>query len=155
MAAIEPGHAQESAGTHDICWMTPLSRWTNIVPVSRSPRLRRYTSYCMLRLKPIEFLGSSRKALAKFPAEARRTAGFQLDLVQRGLDPVDWKPFWSAGPGAMELRVRDSAGAFRVVYVAKFDDAVYVLHAFQERGRKTARLDVELARVRYAELLKR
>ena len=109
----------------------------------------------MLRLKPIEFLGTSRKALAAFPAEARRTAGFQLERVQRGSDPVDWKPFRSAGPGAIELRIRDSAGAFRVVYVAKLDDAIYVLHAFQKKGRKTARLDVELARVRYAELLKR
>lgn len=107
----------------------------------------------MLRIKPIEFLGSSRKALARFPAEARRTAGFQLDRIQRGIEPDDWKPFRSAGPGAVELRVRDSTGAFRVVYVAKFEEAVYVLHAFQKKGRKAAHLDVALARARYGELM--
>jgi phage-related protein len=109
----------------------------------------------MLRLKPIEFLGNSRKALAAFPDEARRTAGFQLDGVQRGIEPDDWKPFRSIGLGVVELRVRDSAGAFRVIYVAKFEDAIYVLHAFQKKGRKTARLDIELARTRYVELMKR
>jgi phage-related protein len=106
-------------------------------------------------LKPIEFLGSSRKALAAFPAEARRTAGFQLDRVQRGIEPSDWKPFRSAGPSAIELRVRDSTGGFRVVYVAKFEEAIYVLHAFSKKRRKTSQLDVELARVRYAELMRK
>jgi phage-related protein len=109
----------------------------------------------MFRSKPIEFLGSLRKGLAAFPNDTRRTAGFQLDRVQRGIQPDDWIPFRSVGSGVMELRVRDSAGAFRVVYVAKFEDAVYVLHALQKKGRKTARLDVELARVRYGELMKR
>lgn len=108
----------------------------------------------MLQLKPIEFLGSSRRVIAAFPDEARRTAGFQLDRVQHGSEPVDRKPLPSVGPGALELRVRDRAGAFRVVYVAKFSDAIYVLHAFQKKGRKTGRLDLELARLRYAELMR-
>jgi phage-related protein len=106
-------------------------------------------------MKPIEFLGSSRKAPAAFPTEARRTAGFQLDRMQRGMEPHDWKPFRSAGPGVMELRVRDSAGAFRMVYVAKFENAIYVLHAFQKKTRKTGQLDAALARARYAELMRR
>ena len=108
----------------------------------------------MLPSKPIEFLGSSRRALAAFPDEARRTAGFQLDRVQRGMEPVDWKPLPAVGPGAIELRVRDAKGAFRVVYVARFPDALYVLHAFQKKSRKTSRLDVDLARARYGELLR-
>ena len=111
-----------------------------------------YTSCCMFPMKPIEFLGGSRRALAAFPAEARRTAGFQLDRIQRGLEPNDWKPFHSVGPGAIELRVRDSAGAFRVIYVAKFESTIFVLHAFQKKGRKTSIMDVELARARYAEI---
>ena len=73
--------------------------------------------------------------------------------MQRGLEPVDWKPLPTAGSGAMELRVHDSKGEFRVVYVAKFD-AVYVLHAFQKKSRKTSRLDIELARARFGELLR-
>jgi phage-related protein len=108
----------------------------------------------MVPTKPIEFLGSSRRALAGFPDEARRTAGFQLDRVQRGLEPCDWKPIPAIGPGAAELRVRDESGTFRVVYVARFPDVVYVLHAFQKKSRKTSRLDLTLARSRYTELVR-
>ena len=107
----------------------------------------------MLPLKPVEFMGSSRRALTAFPDEARRTAGFQLDRVQRGAEPADWKPLPSVGPGAIEIRVRDSQGTFRVIYVAMIPDAVYVLHAFKKKSRKTSRLDIELARTRYRELL--
>jgi phage-related protein len=78
----------------------------------------------MVPLKPIEFLGSTRRVLAGFPDEARRTAGFQLDRIQRGLEPGDSKALPSVGAGVLELRVHDSTGAFRVVYVAKFSDAV-------------------------------
>ena len=101
----------------------------------------------MLPPKPIEFLGSSRRVLVAFPDEARRTVGFQLDRVQRGMDPHDWKPLPTIGPGAMELRVNDSTGAFRVVYVARFVEAIYVLHAFQKKspkGIRTAQSDVDL-----------
>lgn len=108
----------------------------------------------MLPPKPIEFLGSARRALVEFPEEARRTAGFQLDRVQRGMEPVDWKPMPMVGSGAMELRVHDSKGAFRVVYVARFPDVVYVLHAFQKKSRKTSRLDIDLARARFGQLLR-
>ena len=108
----------------------------------------------MLPPKPIEFFGSSRQAIRAFPDEARRTAGFQLDRVQRGLEPTDWKSFPSVGPGVMEIRIREAYGAFRVMYVARFAEAVYVLHAFQKRSRKTARLDVELARAHYRELMR-
>ena len=106
----------------------------------------------MLLLKPIEFFGNSRRALAGFPTEARRTAGFQLDRVQRGLEPADWKSLPSVGAGVLELRVNDTSGAFRVIYVAKLSDAIFVLHAFQKKSRKTSRLDIELARARYREL---
>jgi phage-related protein len=108
----------------------------------------------MLPFKPVEFIGSSRKALAAFPDEARRTAGFQLDRVQRGSEPVDWKPLPSVGAGAIEIRVRGSQGSFRVIYVAVIPDAVFVLHAFKKKSRKTSRLDIELARARYRELLR-
>ena len=85
----------------------------------------------MAELKPIEFRGSALEDLRAFPETARRAAGFQLDQVQRGREPDDWKPMNSIGPGVREIRIRDSAGAFRVLYVAKFEDAVHVPHCFQ------------------------
>jgi len=69
-------------------------------------------------------------AFRSFPEAARRDAGFQLDRVQRGLDPYDWKPVKTVGPGVRELRVSDAAGPFRVIYIATFANAIYVLHAF-------------------------
>ena len=70
-------------------------------------------------------------------------------MIQVGRDPDDWKPMSSVGPGACEIRVRDRSGAYRVIYVAKFTDAVYVLHAFQKKTQKTARADLDLAMQRY------
>jgi phage-related protein len=84
-----------------------------------------------------------------FPRAARREAGFQLRKIQSGLPPVDWKPFEDIGPGASEIRIRDAAGAFRVIYVAKFDEAVYVLHCFQKKSRTTPKSDKAIAEVRY------
>lgn len=104
--------------------------------------------------KPVEFLGSSLDDLRAFPLEARREAGHQLDRVQHGLDPDDWKPMASIGPGVREIRIRDASGAWRVVYVAKFADAVWVLHCFQKKTQKTSRTDIALATARYRELSK-
>jgi phage-related protein len=93
----------------------------------------------MIDPKPIEFRGSSLDDLRAFPEAARRQAGHQLDQVQHGREPDDWKPMSMIGRGVREIRIRDAAGAFRVMYVAKFDDAVHVLHCFQKRRRKRAR----------------
>ncbi len=70
-------------------------------------------------------------------------------MVQVGREPSDWKPMAIIGPGANEIRVRDVSGAYRVVYVAKFADAVYVLHVFNKKTQQTSALDLELARQRY------
>ena len=106
-------------------------------------------------MKSIVFLGSSLDDLRGFPADARRQAGYQLDRVQRGLDPDDWRPMPSIGAGVRELRVRERAGAFRVIYVATFADAVYVLHAFQKKTRQTAKRDLDLAASRLREQMTR
>jgi phage-related protein len=90
--------------------------------------------------------------LREFPADARREAGYQLEHVQAGKEPANWKPMPSIGLGVIEIRVR-AAGAFRVFYVAKFAEAVYVLHAFHKRSQKTARVDIDLARKRFADLV--
>ncbi|HEY9461246.1 MAG TPA: type II toxin-antitoxin system RelE/ParE family toxin [Paralcaligenes sp.] len=103
--------------------------------------------------KPVEFLGSSLDDLRAFPPSAKREAGHQIDQVQNGWDPDDWKPMNTVGQGVREIRVRESAGAFRVVYVAKFADAVYVIHCFQKKTEKTNKADIDLASKRYWDLL--
>ena len=103
-------------------------------------------------MKPVVFLGDSLDRIRAFPERARRDAGFQLDRVQRGLEPDDWKPMPTIGPGAREIRVRDATGAYRVVYVAHFADAVYVLHAFQKKTQRTSPRDLALAQLRLRDL---
>jgi len=102
-------------------------------------------------VKQIIWLGDSLERLRAFPAEARREAGYQLERVQVGTVPIDWKPMAAIGLGVSEIRVR-IGGAFRVIYVAKFAEAIYVLHAFQKKSRRTSVLDVELARERFKAL---
>ena len=102
-------------------------------------------------MKPLRFLGSSLDDLRDFPAEARRQAGFELYAVQRALEPTDWKTMNAVGSGAREIRIH-VLGEWRVLYVAKFEDSVFVLHAFQKKSRKTRREDIELARQRYQQI---
>jgi phage-related protein len=101
-----------------------------------------------MTIKPLKFVGSSLDDLRNFPAEARQQAGFELFAVQRGLDPSDWKPMPIIGPGAREIRIH-VLGEWRVIYVVRFADAVYVIHAFRKWSQKTRREDIELARQRY------
>jgi phage-related protein len=101
--------------------------------------------------KPLMFVGSSLDDLRNFPDEARRTAGFELRAVQNGLEPCDARPMRAIGPGVTEIRIH-VLGEWRVVYIAKWKDAVYVLHAFQKKSRKTSRADIELARRRYQQI---
>lgn len=103
-------------------------------------------------MKPIVFLGDSIEQLRAFPDAARRDSGFQLDRLQRGLDPDDWKPMKSIGSGVREIRIRDANGTFRVVFLATLPDAVYVLHAFQKKTSKTSTRDIAVAQFRYREL---
>lgn len=97
--------------------------------------------------KPVLWVGSSLDDLRALPAAARRELGFDLRRVQDGLLPRDWKAMPSIGGGVMEIRVR-VGGAFRMIYVAKFGEGVYVLHTFQKKTRQTPKLDVEVARTR-------
>ena len=85
-------------------------------------------------VKPIEFIGASLDSLRSFPKGVRQQLGFQLDRVQRGLEPFDWKSMPSVGAGVCEIRVRGQSGAYRTLYVARFADAIYVLHCFQKKG---------------------
>lgn len=105
----------------------------------------------MVTIKPISFVGSSLEDLRNFPDEARRAAGFELRTVQNGLDPSDWKPLQVIGRGVKEIRIH-VLGEWRVIYVANLRGAVYVLHAFQKKTRKTSRRDIDLARQRYRQI---
>lgn len=102
-------------------------------------------------MKSLKFVGSSLDDLRDFPSEARRQAGFELYAIQRGGEPSDWKPMQAVGHGVREIRIH-VLGEWRVLYVAQFADAVYVLHAFQKKTQKTSRQDLELARRRYQQL---
>ena len=99
--------------------------------------------------KPIDWRGSSRDDLREFPEVARRVAGYELRKLQRGETPDDWRPFPEVGSGVNEIRIDSSDGWFRVMYVAKFEEALYVLHSFQKKTRKTSRNDFEVAKARY------
>jgi phage-related protein len=103
-------------------------------------------------MKDVHFVGSSLDDLKNFPAGARREAGFELSNVQSGLRPSDWKPMRTVGAGAVEIRIKDEAGIYRVIYVAKFEEAVYVLHAFEKKTQKTRKADIALAKARYKAL---
>lgn len=105
-------------------------------------------------MKEITFLGGSLDDLRTFPPLVMREAGYQLDRVQNGLVPDDFKPIPSVGKAVMELRLWDEAGTFRVMYVAKFEESVYVLHCFQKKTQKTSKKDINLAAKRYKDLIK-
>ncbi len=102
----------------------------------------------------MHWLGSSLEDLRAFPEDARRAAGYQLGRVQQGLLPTDWKPMTTVGPGVIEIRVHTRV-EHRVFYVARFEDAVYVLHAFEKRTRQTPQREIALAQKRLADLSRR
>ena len=106
----------------------------------------------MLRRKPIRWLGDSLNRVREFPQDARRAAGTDLRLVQQGEQPADWKPMPTVGPGVNEIRVH-AGREYRVLYVAKFAETVYVLHAFVKKTRRTPKSDIDLASKRYRHLM--
>ena len=105
-------------------------------------------------MKPVQFLGDSLKRLREFPSDARHDAGRQLDRVQHGKQPNDFKPMPTIGKGVEEIRVWDDAGTFRVIYTARWADAVYVLHAFQKKTQAMSKRDIDTAKARFAELMR-
>jgi phage-related protein len=105
-------------------------------------------------VKPLKFVDSSQKDLREMPAVAWHALGVGLLIVQYGGEPKDWRAMPTVGAGAAEIRYQDENGAFRVVYVARLKDAIYVLHAFQKKTQKTPKSDIELAARRYRKLMK-
>ena len=103
-------------------------------------------------MKPVRFLGDSLKRVREFPVDAMHEAGYQLDKVQQGKQPDDFKTMPSIDKGVEEIRVRDDTGIYRIIYTARIADAVYVLHAFQKKTQTTSKHDIEIAKQRYTEL---
>lgn len=104
-------------------------------------------------MRPVCFLGDSLKCLRDFPDDARLDAGYQLDIVQRGDQPDDFKPMPAIGKGVEEIRVSETSGAYRVIYLARRVEAVYVLHAFHKKTQATPKKDLEIAKRRFGQLL--
>ena len=102
----------------------------------------------------MQWLGDSRERIREFPDAAKHEAGYQLERVQAGKEPTDWKPMHTIGRGVSEIRSH-AAGEHRLIYVARFEEAVYVLHAFEKRSRKTPQHDIEIAKRRYAQVIER
>jgi len=96
-------------------------------------------------MKVIEFCGRSLQTVRDFPVSAKRETGQQLDRVQQGHDPIDWKPMASIGKGVREIRITEQ-GIYRVIYTAKFKETIYILHAFQKKTQKTRKQDIEVAK---------
>src|ERR1039458_5497375 len=99
--------------------------------------------------KQIRWVGSAYDDLLAFPKDVRKEAGFQLGKVQAGLEPDDWKPFDQVGAGTREIRIREASGNYRAMYVAKFEEAIYVLHCFQKKTQVTSKQDKTIAAARY------
>jgi len=107
----------------------------------------------MEKEKPIYWVGSSLKDLLVLADEVKKEAGYQLHRVQNGLEPENWKTFQEVGSGVKEIRIYDQGGAFRVMYVAKFAETIYVLHTFQKKTQKTNQNDINIAKTRYKSIV--
>lgn len=109
----------------------------------------------MYNEKPIYWVGSSYKDLLEFSQEARQEAGYQLHRVQNGLEPEHWKPFQTVGQGVREIRISESSNIYRIVYITKFADKIYVLHTFQKQTQQTSHKDINIAKARYRAIVKK
>jgi phage-related protein len=105
-------------------------------------------------MKPIVFLGDSRKTLREFPKSARQLAGYQLRRLQMGIQASDFMPMPSIGKGVEELRIWAESGTYRVLYTARLAEAVYVIHAFPKKTRATSHRDIEIARERFQQMMR-
>lgn len=107
-----------------------------------------------LVLRPMVWLGNSKKSIGEFPKGAQKLLGDELQLVQFGGMPKDAKPFKGVGSGVLEIALRYASDAYRVVLAVQIGRRIYILHAFQKKSKKgieTPKRDVDLIKKRYAE----
>lgn len=103
-------------------------------------------------MKDIIWLGTTHKAVKEYPINVRREIGYNLDKLQRGQEPCDWKSMVGVGNGVKEIRIHEE-NEYRVLYVAKFKEGIYVLHSFIKKTQETAKKDLDIGRKRYTEML--
>lgn len=105
--------------------------------------------------RPVTWLGASRASLKRFPRQVRRDVGKALYAAQRGETDPAAKPLRSfGGARVMEIVDRHDTNTYRAVYTAQFDEAIYVLHAFQKKsksGLATPKTEIALIRRRLAD----
>lgn len=106
-----------------------------------------------LAIRPIAWVGSAFDDLLCFPQDVRKDAGYQLHRLQAGLEAADWKPMSEVGSGVAEVRLRSRSGAYRIIYLARFEQAVYVLHCFMKKNQRTSGHDKHIAQVRFQAVL--
>jgi phage-related protein len=109
-------------------------------------------------LRPLVWMGDSRKNIRSFPDEVQASVGYALQLVQAGETPADAKPFKGVSSGVYEISKRYDTDTYRSVYAVKIGEKIYVLHAFQKKskqGIKTPQSDVDLIKQRYKDALAR
>ena len=106
-------------------------------------------------MRHVIFLGDSLRRLREFPDDARRDAGYQIDKVQHGEQPDDFKAMPGIGKGVEEIRIWDDAGTYRVIYTARRPEGVYVLHAFRKTTQRTPQVDIDLAKERFLRIPKK
>jgi phage-related protein len=106
-----------------------------------------------MEVKPVRWVGTTKKRLREFPALARNLSGKQLWRLQTGRQPEDWKPMGSVGLGAKEFRIH-RPHEHRIIYVANFPEAIYVIHAFEKKTQQASQLDIQLARTNYVKFRK-
>ncbi|BBY56090.1 type II toxin-antitoxin system RelE/ParE family toxin [Mycobacterium koreense] len=99
-------------------------------------------------MKEVRFVGRALDELREFPADAKHDTGFELDRVQRGLDPRDWKPMPTVGPGVREIRVKTGDGIYRTLYTTVIGEHVYVLHCFTKKTQQTPKAAIDLGKAR-------
>jgi phage-related protein len=143
-------------GFHDVAvkWL-PGFRVTTLSKRAIQDALSRYTDTYILPMadKPLRWAGSSLEDLRAFTDSARQQAGRQLGRLQQGLLPDDWRPMPSVGAGVAEIRLH-ADGEYRVLYIAKFAEAIYVLHVFEKRTQRSRHIDLALARKRLADVVR-
>ncbi len=103
--------------------------------------------------RPLFWLGSSLDDVRRFPPVARQRAGFELSEVQQDRMPSDWKPMTTVGSGVYEIRIHTEV-EHRILYVAKFREGVYVLHAFEKKTQRTRQNDLDLAKQRLSDVMR-
>ena len=94
------------------------------------------------------------QGFTRVPQASKTRCWLSIHRVQNGLEPEDWKSFKTIGSGVREIRISDDGNTFRVMYVAKFANRVYVLHSFQKKTQKTRQQDIDIAKTRYKAIIK-